>query len=112
MKYNYARVHMKSGFNVSIQARSSSYCTPREDTGPYTHVELGYPSADDELIHEYAEDPDDPCGTVYGWVPAGLVTALLMKHGGIVAGKCPPLDMDTEQNFILAKALEGFNFDS
>lgn len=105
MKRSYARVHMKSGFNVSIQASSTAYSTPREDTGPYTHVELGYPSEDDELIHEYAEDPDNPCRTVYGWVPAGLVTALLVKHGGIVAGECPPLDMNAEESGRLAELL-------
>ena len=47
------------GFTVSVQASSFNYCDPRTDTGPYTSVELGYPSAADDLIMKYAEDDRD-----------------------------------------------------
>ena len=38
----------------------------------------------DELIIKYAEDPDEPTGTVYGYVPVDIVQQLMDKHGGIV----------------------------
>jgi|LWDU01.1.fsa_nt_gi hypothetical protein len=105
MKDNYKRTHLKSGFNVSIQASERSYCEPRNNTGPYTSVELGFPSAPDSLIIGYAEDSDDPTGTVYGWVPVGVVQALISKHGGIEEGALPEFDIDPEQAAILAETL-------
>lgn len=48
----------------------------------YEEVELGYPSNEDELINDYAED-DDYTGTVYGYVPIEVVEKLIEKHGGI-----------------------------
>ena len=35
---------------------------------------------------EYAEDADNPTGTVYGWVPVEVVDAVIAAHGGINAG--------------------------
>jgi hypothetical protein len=32
---------------------------------------------------EYAEDPDNPTNTVYGFVPIELVEQLIENHGGI-----------------------------
>ena len=83
MKSNYKFVYFKSGFGISVQGSKTNYCTPRSDIGPYTAVELGFPTAPDPLIIGYAEDSDNPTETVYGWVPAGIVQALTIKHGGI-----------------------------
>ena len=44
---------------------------------------LGYPSSEDELINEYAEDCMDYTKTVYGYVPIEIVEKLIEKHGGI-----------------------------
>ena len=77
------------GFSVSVQASSFNYCSPRTDTGPYTSVELGYPSAADDLIMKYAEDDSKPTETVYGWVPCSIVSLLIAKHGGMVEGELP-----------------------
>ncbi len=77
------------GFTVSVQASSFNYCDPRTDTGPYTSVELGYPSAADDLIMKYAEDDSKPTETVYGWVPCSVVSLLIAKHGGMVEGELP-----------------------
>ncbi len=101
--YNLA--NFKSGFSISIQANSRNYCTPRSDTGPYTAVELGFPTAPEPLIIGYAEDPDNPTETVYGYVPAGIVKALIIKHGGIESGSYPELDINAEQSVILAETL-------
>lgn len=73
------------GFFVSIQGGTHfHYCTPRKHCNEYETVELGFPSAKDNYIMEYAEDPSDPTGTVYGWVPIDLVETLIEKHGGII----------------------------
>ena len=89
---NYGYVECKSGFSVSIQAGGFNYCAPKGASGPYFSVELGFPSAYDSLIIEYAEDPDDPTNTVYGYVPSRVVWDLLSKHGGIISkGEIPPM---------------------
>ena len=48
----------------------------------YESVELGFPSIEDELINEYAED-EPYTETVYGYVPIEIVEELINKHGGI-----------------------------
>ena len=103
---NREMLEMKSGFSVSCQASERNYSSPRNDSGPYTEVELGYPSAPDPLIIGYAEDPDDPTGTVYGYVPGYVVTALVMKHGGLVSGEMPPMEMGATYAAGLAEALQ------
>ncbi len=77
------RVVCNDGFNVSIQAGCYLYSRPSYVTDGYLEVELGFPSEADPLIIEYAEDPSDPTGTVYGYVPIHIVEKLIHKHGGI-----------------------------
>ena len=78
------RVVCADGYSVSIQADRNMYCSPRIDGAEwYYKVELGYPSAEDSLINDYAED-DDYTKTVYGYVPVEIVDKLLEKHGGII----------------------------
>ena len=71
------------GFQVSVQASSAHYSTPRDNQGPYTHVELGFPLEPVEDWAEYAENPDDLTRTIYPYVPIGLVEAVLEAHGGV-----------------------------
>ena len=103
-------MHVKfaSGFSVSIQASGTHYCTPRTNAGPWTHVELGYPNCYEETIMPWAEDPENPTNTVYGWVPAGVVSAMCVRHGGIVEGSIPHLDIDMAQSITLAETLNLF----
>ena len=79
------------GFTMSVQASGRNYSTPRDDVGPYTEVEVGFPSSFDVYLHEYAENPDTPTETVYGWVPADTVMMCIDAHGGMVGGELPPL---------------------
>ncbi len=102
----YKAVKCKDEFNVSIQASTRNYCDPRDNFGPYTTVELGFPSAADSLIMKYAEDSSNPTETVYGYVPVGIVKALLIKHGGVVQGELPPFHFNAEQALFLAEALQ------
>ena len=79
------RIECKDGFTISVQGSTNHYCDPREDLfdADYSEVELGYPSEPDDWIADYAEDDEDLCHTVYGWVPIELVEELIEKHGGI-----------------------------
>lgn len=72
-------------FSVSIQASRHHYCTPCGDFHPsnYTHVELGFPSEEVGVWMEFAEDRENPCDTVYSYVPIILVEMVLDKRGGI-----------------------------
>ena len=78
----FPRIQCADGFNLSVQARVMCYCEPRNDDGPWSAVEVGFPSEKEELLMEYAEVPSDPTGTVYGWVPVETIADVIAKHGG------------------------------
>jgi len=82
-------VECRDGFFMSVQAFAGAYCSPRDNTGPYTEVEVGYPSQREELLMEYAEDPGAPTDTVYSWVPRATVLLIIAKHGGMISGELP-----------------------
>ena len=52
-------------------------------------VEVGFPNMVEELLLPYAEEPDNPRGTVYPWVPAQVIVNVIAKHRGIVSGELP-----------------------
>lgn len=87
MKKLNPNVICKDGFKLSIQASSTHYSAPREDSGPYYQVECGFPSQPPLTAEflEYAEMEGDPCETVYPYVPIEVVLAELDAHGGVVA---------------------------
>ena len=87
----YARVACADGFMMSVQANTTAYCEPRIDGARrYDLVEVGYPNAEEPMLMEYAENPNAPTNTVYGYVPVGIVTTVIAKHGGMVEGEVPP----------------------
>ena len=91
MRKMYEAVTCKSGFSVSIEANETSYCNPRTNSAEkYSEVELGFPSAEEDMILKWAEDPENPCDTVYGYVPVTVVNLVIAKHGGAVSGTAPP----------------------
>jgi len=77
------KMRLADGFTMSVQASDGHYCNPRNDIGPYRSVEIGYPSEAEQLIIEYAESPEYPTDTVYGYVPVEIADAVIEKHGGI-----------------------------
>jgi hypothetical protein len=87
----YELVKCADGFSMSVQASATNYCSPRDNIGPYTAVEVGFPSSYDYYLREYAENPEKPTETVYGWVPADTVMMCIEAHGGMVSGELPPL---------------------
>lgn len=80
------RLHCNDDFSMSVQAHWGAYCSPRVDpdqTDWYWNVEVGFPSEKEDLLMEFAESPDDPAETVYGYVPIEVVIEVINKHGGI-----------------------------
>lgn len=76
------RIKCVDGFSLSVQATAAAYCSPRENLGPWYEVEVGFPSAAPEFIMSYAEQPEIPTETVYGYVDIDLVEKLIDTHGG------------------------------
>ena len=76
------RVVCADGFNMSVQASEYAYCSPRENRGPHYEFEVGFPSEREPLLMEWAEQAEDPTGTVYGYVPANVIDEVIKKHGG------------------------------
>jgi len=81
--YNKPRIFCNDGFNFSVQGSRTHYCSPREDCNDYYSMEIGYPSAIEKSILEFAEDKDTPMDSVYGYVPVDLIDDIIIKHGGI-----------------------------
>lgn len=87
-------IECADGFRLSVIAGEATYCTPRpgvfgsvsEDyPGPYSEVEVGFPSVRPEPWSEWTlwcEEPDRPTDTVYAYVPVAAVRDLIALHGG------------------------------
>lgn len=86
------RVVCADGASVSIQAGRHTYCTPRDDYGPYTAIEAGFPTErpPDSWFSYMDGDDADPTQTVYGYMPIVLVAEFINAHGGMVSGELPP----------------------
>tara|TARA_R100001369_G_scaffold79583_1_gene109642 strand:+ start:1805 stop:2149 length:345 start_codon:yes stop_codon:yes gene_type:complete len=80
------RITCADGTTLSVQAGECLYCSPRDDAGPWHQVEVGFPSKELPSLAEYAEEPDRPTSTVYGWVPIDVVAAAIDDCGGIEGG--------------------------
>jgi len=73
------------GFSVSVQAHHGAYCTPRSNEGPWSRFELGYPSHPMPEMGEWIDGGDiNDTQTVWGYVPLDQVSALILRHGGLV----------------------------
>lgn len=78
------RLEAYSGWSVSVQAGECLYSTPRNNHGPWTEVELGFPSEAKKILMPYAECKDnDPTKTVYPYVPLDVVAMAFLEEGGI-----------------------------
>jgi len=94
---SYAKIVCADGFTMSVQASGFHYCDPRDDYGPYTKAEVGFPSEKDPELEKFAEDPDaatenGAVQTVYGYVPVGVIMDVIERRGGMVAGELPEFD--------------------
>lgn len=79
------RIHCMDGTSFSVQASNFTYCTPRSNRGPYSEVELGYPSRHFLALEQYkdADDETAQVDSVFGYVPIEIVEAIIKKCGGI-----------------------------
>ena len=77
----------KDGFKMSVQAGQSLYSEPKEVVDSYEEMEVGYPSTEELLLARYAEDGENLCDTVYGYVPCSIIDRVIEKHGGIDESK-------------------------
>lgn len=80
--YEYQRVRprfvCKDGTMLSVQASVSHYCSPRDNAGPYTTIEVWCVTAPvPESWNEYGGD--EP----YGYIPIGMVEEFIKAHGGV-----------------------------
>lgn len=95
----------KDGFRMSVQFSSHNYCEPREDgLKLYSEGEIGFPSEVESILMPWCEDEEDPTGTVYGYVPAHIITEVIEKHGGEVTNVILPLN-DEDRKEIIVKEL-------
>lgn len=88
------RVYAKNGFSVSLQIHNCNYCVSENGYRKLGHtmeeVEFGYPSENEELMHQYSEDyvyrdlkiPFNITEHV-GIIPVSVLEAVFEKHGGI-----------------------------
>lgn len=80
-------VHCMDGTTMSVQVGSGLYCTPKDNNGPYTHVEIGYPTKVFTQLFDFMEgsvaDGDNPTECVYGYVPIEIVDEVISECGGI-----------------------------
>ena len=78
------RLILADGASLSVQASKYMHSSPRDDKGPYTKVEVGFPSeTPPEAWKEFAEERDKPTNTVYGYIPLTMVMLYIGAHGGI-----------------------------
>lgn len=99
MKFH-QQVVFGDGDVLSIQASSVHYCVPRKtDATSYKSVEVGN-VANIELPSRWNrwKQTSESEFDVFPYVPVVLVHELIKSKGGIVAGDCPPLELDNYNN--------------
>lgn len=77
------KLNCVDGLKLSMQASKFHYCTPRDNYGPWSAVEIGFPTLTIPELLEYAEDADNPTDTVYANVPLTLLAKIIDDHGGL-----------------------------
>lgn len=78
-------IYCMDGTTLSVQTGQNLYCSPREDYGPWTAVEVGFPSRGFAQLMPYidGDEDTDPTQTVYGYVPIHIVEEVIESCGGI-----------------------------
>lgn len=84
-----SKLKCADGLELSVQASRGHYCIPRDSVGPWHDVEVGFPTMAIAELLPYAEDPEKPTETVYGYVPLTLVVEVIDRHGGLADAPAP-----------------------
>lgn len=85
------RLMFCDGESLSVQASAEHYAIPKDDDGPYTHVEVGFPTFVDPRLLPFAQDEKDPLDCSYHFVPVTLLADVIKEHGGVLDGELPPM---------------------
>jgi hypothetical protein len=75
--HNRKPLYCKDGFNLSIQSSDFHYCKDG------ISVEIGFPSEEEELLKQYAQNKSNLTNTVYHHVPYDVVNKVIELHGGV-----------------------------
>lgn len=83
------RILLKNGVQLSVQASSTHYCSPRNDVGPWVEVEVGVfnkrsPIRSFGRVERQGKWRDPSGWWLYAYVPLNVVEAYIQKAGGIV----------------------------
>ena len=74
-------IKCKDGTIVTIYASDRHYCSPKDNSGPYTHVEVTIGGTDPGPLHKHWDYSDaDP---TYCFVPLSTLRDFIDRHGGI-----------------------------
>lgn len=72
---------------ISVQASSGHYCSPQNDTGPYTMVEVLVPHPRFKVPKSFGKPVKNPDrkdkSRLFTWVPVDAVNAEIERRGGI-----------------------------
>lgn len=71
-------LHLTDKLSLSIQASEFHYCIPRDNFGPYSHVEVAITGGIPKILRPYYDS-----GGVCGYVPVERINYLIHKHGGV-----------------------------
>lgn len=77
-------IKLVDGVELSIQASCGHYCSPRDNDGPYTKVEVAYYGTLDYPEADIGLRPfRDSGGDVFGYVLVAVVLEVIRAHGGV-----------------------------
>ena len=77
------RMELADGSSLSVQASGFHYCSPKEATGPWDMVEVGFPSKRWNSLSKYREDWKTTIrNNVFAFVPVRVVNAIIHRAGG------------------------------
>lgn len=102
------KIKFNNGGSASIQASRGHYSEPRNDHGPYTSMEIGFPSEGTEIpdsLLKYEETSQhgkgegfNPYESIYAYVPVSVVKEFIDANGGISIGRIPPMAEEDDIN--------------
>lgn len=87
-------VYCVDGASLSVQASRYHYCAPKNNEGPYSLFEVGFPSVKPpESWRDLCEGDfnTQACDTVYAYVPMALIVEFIELHGGLREEEAPKL---------------------
>lgn len=89
LKKQAPRLTCWDGVSLSVQASARHLCLPKDNCGPYTHVEVGFVSGVMGLPKEWETYAYMPLycqniSDIYARVPLEMVADFVDRHGGLV----------------------------